>query len=132
MKHLPVRRSAVIAGLVSLSVFALFVLLIPPAHVVRAQTTFTQGVPIANLSPLETTLFNSGFIPFNKIWDPQGGGLGPVFTQDQCSKCHSDPGNVAGGNSTMKVEFVGKINSDGTYNDLSTNPNEGGPQIQPM
>lgn len=101
------------------------------APVVQAQAKFVSGVPIPNLSPLENTLFNTGFQPFNKVWDPQQG-LGPVFTQDQCSLCHNSPNNVAGGNSNLKVIFVGKINSDGTYNDLSTNPNEGGPQIQPM
>jgi CxxC motif-containing protein (DUF1111 family) len=89
------------------------------------------GTPIAKMSPLETSMFNTGFQPFNKVWDPQQG-LGPVFTQDQCTICHADPGGVAGGNSTQKVEFVGKFNTDGSYNDLSTSPNEGGPQIQPM
>lgn len=98
---------------------------------IRPPATFVIGTPIAKMSSLETTMFTTGFQPFNKIWDPQQG-LGPVFTQDQCTLCHSDPGNVAGGNSTQKVEFVGKINTDGSYNDLSTNPNEGGPQIQPM
>ena len=101
------------------------------APVVQAQGMFTIGVPIPNLSPLENTLFNTGFQPFNKVWDPQQG-LGPVFTQDQCSLCHNSPNNIAGGNSKQKVTFVGKFNTDGTYNDLSTNPNEGGPQIQPM
>jgi CxxC motif-containing protein (DUF1111 family) len=102
------------------------------APVVRAQgVTFTIGTPLPNLTSLETTLFNTGFQPFNKIWDAQQG-LGPVFTQDQCSVCHNSPNNVAGGNSKQKVTFVGKINLDGTYNDLSTNPNEGGAQIQPM
>ncbi len=98
---------------------------------VRPPATFVIGTSIAKMSPLETTMYNTGFQPFNKVWDPQQG-LGPVFTQDQCTVCHADPGSVAGGNSTQKVEFVGKINTDGSYNDLSTNPNEGGPQIQPM
>ncbi len=88
-------------------------------------------MPLPNLSPLETTLFGTGFQPFNKVWDPQQG-LGPVYTQDQCSLCHNSPNNVAGGNSKQTVTFVGKTNPDGSYNDLSTNPNEGGPQIQPM
>jgi CxxC motif-containing protein (DUF1111 family) len=100
------------------------------APVARAQTAtvFTIGTPLPNLSPLETTLFNTGFQPFNKVWDFQQG-LGPVFTQDQCSVCHNTPNNVAGGNSKQKVTFVGKFNPDGSYNDLSS---EGGPQIQPM
>ena len=77
---------------------------------VRPPATFVIGTSIAKMSPLETTMYNTGFQPFNKVWDPQQG-LGPVFTQDQCTVCHADPGSVAGGNSTQKVEFVGKINT---------------------
>jgi len=127
------RRCAIAVSSVALITAGYWLLTQAKAPVVRAQAlvTFTIGTPIANLSSLETTLFNTGFQPFNKVWDAQQG-LGPVFTQDQCSVCHNSPNNVAGGNSKMKVTFVGKINTDGSYNDLSTNPNEGGPQIQPM
>lgn len=89
-------------------------LVLRPSAPVRAAATL--GSPLPNLTSLETTLFNGGLTEFNKTWDPTQG-LGPVFTQIQCSVCHADPG-VAGGNSKMGITFVGKYNSDGTYSDL--------------
>jgi CxxC motif-containing protein (DUF1111 family) len=131
----PFRSFLVVTTLAVLLTIAFWFMARANAPVVGAQVrppaTFVIGTRIANMSSQEISLFNAGFQPFNKVWDPQQG-LGPVFTQDQCTVCHADPGNVAGGNSTQKVEFVGKFNTDGTYNDLSTSPNEGGPQIQPM
>lgn len=125
-----VRRLWVLLVSVTLLTAGYWLLTAAKAPVAWAQTNvvFTIGVPLPNLTPLETTLFNTGFQPFNKVWDFQQG-LGPVFTQDQCSVCHNTPNNVAGGSSKQKVTFVGKINTDGSYNDLSS---EGGPQIQPM
>lgn len=120
------RQFLVVAGLVALLTVGFWLSTQPSSSVNAA--TFVQGSPIAKLSPLENTMFNTGFQPFNKVWDPLQG-VGPVFTDVQCSLCHSDPGSVAGGNSTRKVTFVGKINTDGSYNDLSS---EGGPQIQPF
>lgn len=127
------RRVSLLLLLVALITAGYWLLTQDKAPVVRAQTntTFVIGTPLPKLSPLETTLFNTGFQPFNKVWDFTQG-LGPVFTQDQCTICHNSPNNVAGGNSNQTVTFFGKINSDGSYNDLSTNPNEGGPQLQPM
>jgi CxxC motif-containing protein (DUF1111 family) len=96
-----------------------------PASAVKAQSTL--GGPIPNLTPLETTLFNSGFTPFNKFWDPQQG-IGPVFTQKNCTACHASP--VPGGGSpgvTKKDTLFGAMNSDGSFNPLL---NEGGILLQ--
>ena len=135
MKNRPLRSSLVVTAMVILLTAAFWMFGRANNPVVSAQarqaTTIVVGTRIANMSSQEITLFNAGFAPFNKVWDPQQG-LGPVFTQDQCTVCHQDPGGIGGGNSTQKVEFVGKFNTDGSYNDLSTSPNEGGPQIQPM
>ncbi|MBA3916594.1 MAG: hypothetical protein H0X25_22665, partial [Acidobacteriales bacterium] len=85
----------------------------------------TLGGPIANLTSLETTLFNTGVVEFDKIWDPIQG-LGPVFTQTACTGCHSQP--TAGGLSTVSVTHFGKTNLDGTFNPLTE---EGGDIQQP-
>jgi hypothetical protein len=126
MKLRAPRQLLIVTGLVALITVGFWLSTQPTSSVNAA--TFLQGTPIPKLSPLETSMFNTGFQPFNKVWDPIQG-LGPVFTNFQCPLCHSDPGGVAGGNSIQKVTFVGKINTDGSYNDLSS---EGGPQIQPM
>jgi CxxC motif-containing protein (DUF1111 family) len=94
----------------------------PTSSVVRAQSTL--GGPLPNLTALETTMFNTGMQPFNKIWDPQNG-LGPVYTQINCNGCHSSP--AMGGNSNKKQTFFGSINTDGTFNPLTS---EGGIQLQ--
>jgi CxxC motif-containing protein (DUF1111 family) len=86
----------------------------------------TLGGPIPNLTSLETTLFNTGVVEFNKIWDPTMG-LGPVYTQSACTGCHRAP--VVGGVSGGTVTVFGKTNSDGTFNPLSE---EGGPFLQPQ
>ncbi|HZQ69659.1 MAG TPA: di-heme oxidoredictase family protein [Terriglobales bacterium] len=89
---------------------------------VRAQTML--GDPIPNLTSTEMTIFGGGFQSFIHIWDPQQG-LGPVFTQDACSDCHSSP--VTGGNSTKMSTFFGTI-TNGTFDPLT---NEGGMFLQP-
>jgi CxxC motif-containing protein (DUF1111 family) len=93
---------------------------------VRASAT-VLGDPIPNLTALETTLFNSGSTPFNKIWAPKQG-LGPVFTQKDCNLCHASP--VPGGGSpgtTKKDTLFGTVNSDGSFNPLTS---EGGILLQ--
>jgi CxxC motif-containing protein (DUF1111 family) len=99
-----------------------------PQRTVKASGGAPQGTPIAKLSALETTLFNSGYVVFNKTWS-LAGGLGPVFTQANCSFCHGNP--VAGGGSPptdlRKDELFATTNSDGSFNNLAS---EGGPLLQ--
>nr|MBA3916680.1 hypothetical protein [Terriglobales bacterium] len=119
----PGRIPALLALMVA---FAGVALEVPNAHwmtSVKADTTL--GGPIGNLTSLETTLFNTGVIEFDKVWDPIQG-LGPVFTQTACTGCHSQP--TAGGLSTVNVTHFGKTNVDGTFNPLSE---EGGDIQQP-
>lgn len=106
------------------ALFTLGFCLLLPTHKATVHAQTTLGGPIPNLTNLETRLFNHGFVEFNKVWDPQQG-LGPVFNEDQCSLCHHDP--VVGGNSTQKITFFGKFNSDGTFNYLT---DEGGYYLQ--
>jgi CxxC motif-containing protein (DUF1111 family) len=83
------------------------------------------GTCLPNLTDKEITLFNSGDQSFKRLWDPQQG-LGPVFTQTQCNKCHGSP--VDGGSSpTMRSTYFGKIGLDGKFDPLES---EGGMLLQ--
>jgi CxxC motif-containing protein (DUF1111 family) len=95
----------------------------PAARVVHALTTL--GQPLPNLLPVEATMFNAGEVPVAETWNAQHG-LGPVFTQQSCQTCHASP--VIGGNSAIKTTFFGALNSDGSFNPLTS---EGGPMLQP-
>ena len=110
----------------TVALFTLGFVLLQPTHRATVHAQASLGGPIPNLTKFETLLFNRGFQDFNKIWSPAQG-LGPVFTQDQCSLCHHDP--AVGGNSTQKITFFGKFNFDGTFNYLT---NEGGYLLQPQ
>ena len=115
-------RIGVVSGLVVVLTVGFWMLNQPVSTIATAQTTL--GGPLPNLTPLETTMFNTGAIPFAKAWDPQQG-LGPVYTQLACTGCHSAP--AGGGNSNKKQTFFGTINTDGSFNPLI---NEGGIQLQ--
>jgi len=81
--------------------------LLQPTGPMRAQGSL--GNPIPHLTPLETTLFDSGFQQFIHIWSPQQG-LGPDFIQDSCATCHSSP--AIGGNSALATTFFEAQNPD--------------------
>ncbi|MBA3913912.1 MAG: hypothetical protein H0X25_08690 [Acidobacteriales bacterium] len=86
----------------------------------------TLGGPLPNLTSLETNLFNTGIVEFDKIWDPVQG-LGPVYTQTACTGCHSNP--IRGGVSGVTVTHFGKTNLDGSFNPLTE---EGGDVLEPQ
>lgn len=52
------------------------------------------GEPLAGLSEAERARFAAGAAEFNRIFSPEEG-LGPLFNENQCSACHTDP--AAGG-----------------------------------
>src|SRR6266568_4971241 len=95
---------------------------------VHAQTTL--GSPLAGLTTGQLNAFNLGDMQFSVQWDPVKG-LGPVITNQNCSICHGNP--VAGGTSPvatpMRTTFFGKLNSDGSFNPLTS---EGGFVLQPI
>ena len=69
-------HAASLAGRVRLFVFTILLIglgfcLLQPPRPVHAQNSL--GGPISHLTPLETTLFGSGFQQFIKIWDPTQG-----------------------------------------------------------
>ena len=48
------------------------------------------GDPLPGLEPQELTRFRDGEALFNKVFTPDEG-LGPLFNENQCSACHTDP-----------------------------------------
>jgi CxxC motif-containing protein (DUF1111 family) len=92
---------------------------------VLAQTTL--GSPLSGLTTGQLSLFNVGFKQFNVHWDPDHG-LGPIYTNQDCSNCHTSPAS-GGTNSTMRTTFFGALNGDGSFNPLT---NEGGFILQPL
>lgn len=48
------------------------------------------GEPLAGLSDAERARFVEGEALFNRIYD-EAEGLGPLFNENQCSACHTDP-----------------------------------------
>ena len=92
---------------------------------VLAQTTL--GSPLPGLTTGQMALFTVGFKQFNVHWDPDHG-LGPIYTNQDCSNCHTSPAS-GGTNSTMRTMFFGALNSDGSFNPLTS---EGGFVLQPQ
>lgn len=122
------RSVAVVLALVALMTGGFWLLAQPPSHVAKAGSDATTAVgdPLPNLTALENTMFQQGVVTFGKQWDPLQG-LGPVFTQLGCQICHSAPVNGGPGGVNGQVTLFGKINTDGTFNDLH---NEGGMLLQ--
>ncbi|MBX6363743.1 MAG: hypothetical protein IRZ00_07740 [Gemmatimonadetes bacterium] len=48
------------------------------------------GEPIPGLTPAQLAEFRAGAALFNKVFSPAEG-LGPLFNENQCSACHTDP-----------------------------------------
>lgn len=53
--------------------------------------TAGPGDPLPGLSPEELIRFRQGEALFNKVFTPEEG-MGPLFNENQCSACHTDPG----------------------------------------
>ena len=58
------------------------------------------GAPLPGLRPEELTRFTAGKALFDKIFTPAEG-LGPLFNENQCSACHTDP--ASGGDGEQRV-----------------------------
>ena len=90
------------------------------------------GDPLPNLKPQETKFFSNGKLQFQRVWGLREG-VGPVFVDGSCERCHNVP--TIGGGSTRHWTFFGKLDQDGTFDPLDgTGPsgeNEGGIMLQP-
>jgi CxxC motif-containing protein (DUF1111 family) len=91
------------------------------------------GDPLPNLKPVESSFFNNGKTQFNRVWGLHEG-VGPVFTDAACSRCHRVP--TIGGGSERRITYFGRIDDDGSFDPLDgTGPsglNEGGILLQPL
>ena len=122
LRHSTLLRGFVLAAFLCLIALALVTLTVNRS--VLAQSTL--GSPLTGLTTGQTNLFNVGFLQFNVHWDPDHG-LGPVYTNQDCANCHSSP--VAGGtNATLRTTFFGMLNSDGSFNPMTS---QGGFILQP-
>jgi len=58
-----------------------------------------MGEPLAELTEAELARFEAGKAMFTKVWQTEEG-LGPVFNENSCNACHSDPVPGGGGEET--------------------------------
>ncbi len=58
------------------------------------------GAPLPGLRPQELARFAAGKGLFDKVFTPEEG-LGPLFNENQCSACHTDP--ASGGTGEQRV-----------------------------
>lgn len=55
-----------------------------------AAVAAAAGEPLPGLTPAQLADFRAGAALFDKIFSPEEG-LGPLFNENQCSACHTDP-----------------------------------------
>ncbi|HET9984341.1 MAG TPA: di-heme oxidoredictase family protein [Longimicrobiales bacterium] len=55
-----------------------------------AAVAAAAGEPLPGLTPAQIADFRAGAALFDKIFSPEEG-LGPLFNENQCSACHTDP-----------------------------------------
>lgn len=55
-----------------------------------AAVAAAPGEPVPGLTPAQLAEFRAGAALFNKVFSPEEG-LGPLFNENQCSACHTDP-----------------------------------------
>jgi CxxC motif-containing protein (DUF1111 family) len=69
--------------------------------------TAAAGDPLPGLRPAELASFRAGLAQFNRVFRPEDG-LGPLFNENQCSACHTDPaaGGSGGEPVTKATRFV--------------------------
>jgi CxxC motif-containing protein (DUF1111 family) len=73
------------------------------------------GDPLQGLTPDQLARFQVGKTVFEREFDPLGG-LGPVFNNTSCAKCH-DQGAIGGGSDTLETRYGQVV--DGVFNSLT-------------
>jgi CxxC motif-containing protein (DUF1111 family) len=79
----------------------------------RGQPDF--GEPLQGLTPALLARFQAGKAIFERDFDPPGG-LGPVFNNTSCAKCH-DQGAIGGGSDTLETRY-GRV-TNGVFDSLT-------------
>jgi len=129
-------RSATIVFAGALVVVLALCLLQQGQRIVKASAP-ALGDPIPNITGLENTMFSQGDIVYTKTWDPRQG-LGPVYTQDNCTDCHGSPIAGGGAGSLQNVDTIfATVDSSGQFDPMDgTDPtgskNEGGVLMAPL
>lgn len=82
------------------------------------------GAPLPGLDDAEAVRFRAGEALFNKVFSPEEG-LGPLFNENQCSACHTDP--ASGGTGERLVLKATRFDASGVCDALS---DEGGENIR--
>jgi CxxC motif-containing protein (DUF1111 family) len=83
-----------------------------------------SGDPFPGLNQEQLARFTAGKEEFESDETPEEG-LGPVFNDTSCARCHTDPA-VGGGSALLETRF-GARKADGTFDPLTS---EGGTLIQ--
>jgi CxxC motif-containing protein (DUF1111 family) len=78
---------------------------VPP---VSAATVANVGAPIPGLPGVQLINFSSGLLQFTRDETPATG-LGPVFNEESCSRCHNAP-SVGGGGTRGVTRFARRNN----------------------
>jgi len=66
------------------------------------------GDPLAGLSAAQLAAFDTGKEQFDRVFTIAEG-LGPIFNQNSCASCHSNP---VGGSGTILVTRFGILNGE--------------------
>ncbi|MFW6201983.1 MAG: di-heme oxidoredictase family protein [Gemmatimonadota bacterium] len=66
-----------------------------------AEPAATIGEPVTRLSDAELERFALGRVQFDRIFTPEEG-LGPLFNENQCSACHTDPASGGTGEQLVR------------------------------
>ncbi|MGP1346737.1 MAG: di-heme oxidoredictase family protein [Phycisphaerales bacterium] len=108
------RRAGLLGACSTLSIGLAGMLGLAAASTATAGTPTLQewaGQPLANLSVTELARFDEGSVEFNRTFLP-GDGLGPIFNQNSCASCHSQP---VGGSGSIFVTRFGGADKDGNF-----------------
>ena len=84
----------------------------------------SPGDPLPGLDPGELARFRKGEALFNKVFTPQEG-LGPLFNENQCSACHTDPAPGGTGD-----QFVTKATRWSPVTGCDLLPGQGGENVR--
>lgn len=79
------------------------------------------GEPLPGLSQADLAQFRAGLVQFNRVFTPEEG-LGPLFNENQCSACHTDP--APGGTGGTKVLKGTRFTPPDTCDRLETSGGE--------
>ncbi len=83
--------------------------------------TAVPGEPLPGLTDAELTRFRQGAVLFDRVFTPPEG-LGPLFNENQCSACHTDP--ASGGSGGVRVDKATRFVPPDSCDLLSTSGGE--------